>query len=296
MKILVTGGTGFVGRRVVECAVAADHEVISLSRGTRSRGHVYPVRNVNIDLLRPEGLLETLHGVDAVIHSAGLLREESDQSFERAHVGATANLIEHCRRAGVGKLVYLSALGVRAGTPNLYLRSKWESEGLVSESGLAYTIFRPSLIFGTGDRLISGLLSWVRVVPLIPMVEEGDTRLQPVWVGDVASALVKSASDRSTDGRVYDLGGPVAMTFADLVDLLKKSSGGNAYNLKLPEFLATPFVKLGELLMQDPPLTLQHLGALSLGGKCDPDPAAVTFGLRMRSLNDVLPEYTRSRG
>jgi NADH dehydrogenase len=294
MKLLVTGGTGFVGRRLVESAVAAGHDVSSLSRGTRPRGHVYPVRNVNIDLVRPEGLTEALHGVAAVVHSAGLLREEAGQSFERAHVGATANLIEICRRAGVGKIVYLSALGANASSTNTYLRTKWEGERLVTECGVPHTIFRPSLIFGAGDRVITSLLWWVRIAPFVPVIGPEETRLQPIWVGDVATALVKAAADASTDGRVYELGGPTEMTFADLVETLRGSTGRSPFSLPLPAFLATPFVKLGELLMNDPPMTVDHLGALAVGGTCDPNPAAVTFGLRMRSLVDVLPEYRRA--
>lgn len=294
MKLLVTGGTGFVGRRVVESALAAGHEIISLSRGIRARAHVYPVRNVKLDLVRPEGLGEALHGVAAVIHSAGLVREEAGQSFERAHVGATANLIESCTRAGIGKIVYLSALGANAGSSNLYLRTKWEAERLVTECGVPHTIFRPSLIFGAGDRVITGLLSWVRMAPFVPVIGPDKTKLQPIWVGDVATALVKAAADASTDGRVYELGGPTQMTFADLVETLRGSSGRSAFSLQLPAFLATPFMKLGELLMDNPPLTVAQFGALALGGTCDPNPAAVTFGLRMRSLVDVLPEYHRA--
>ncbi|TFH18954.1 MAG: NAD-dependent epimerase/dehydratase family protein, partial [Myxococcales bacterium] len=272
----------------------AGHEIISLSRGIRARAHVYPVRNVKLDLVRPEGLGEALHGVAAVIHSAGLVREEAGQSFERAHVGATANLIESCTRAGIGKIVYLSALGANAGSSNLYLRTKWEAERLVTECGVPHTIFRPSLIFGAGDRVITGLLSWVRMAPFVPVIGPDKTKLQPIWVGDVATALVKAAADASTDGRVYELGGPTQMTFADLVETLRGSSGRSAFSLQLPAFLATPFMKLGELLMDNPPLTVAQFGALALGGTCDPNPAAVTFGLRMRSLVDVLPEYHRA--
>lgn len=291
MKILVTGGTGFVGWHIVRAAVAAGHEVVSLSRGVQRGSHVYPVRNVHVDLVRPEGLLEALAGVGGVVHAAGILREQRGQDLERAHVGATANLVEACRRAGVGKLVHLSALGVHAKAPEAYLRSKWEAERIIESAGLSYTIFRPSLVFGSGDRVVSQLLAVSRYSPLIPLLGDADAKVQPIWVGDVATAVVRALLDRSTDGAIYELGGPESMTIADVVEAIKRETKRPALSVKIPRFISDPLVKLGEQFLQRPPVTEEQLALLSAGGTCDPNPAAVTFGLRMRALADVLPEY-----
>ena len=291
MKILVTGGTGFVGWHIVRAAVTAGHEVVSLSRGVQRGGHVYPVRNVRIDLVRPEGLLEALAGVGGVVHAAGILREQRGQDLERAHVGATANLVEACRRAGVGKIVHLSALGVHAKAPAAYLRSKWEAERIIETCGLSYTIFRPSLVFGAGDRVVSQLLAVSRYSPVIPLLGDTDAKVQPIWVGDVATAVVRALRDRSTDSAVYELGGPESMTIADVVKAIKHETKRPALPVKIPRFLSGPLVRLGEQFLDQPPVTEEQLALLSAGGTCDPNPAAVTFGLRMRALADVLPEY-----
>ena len=291
MKILVTGGTGFVGWHIVRAAVTAGHEVISLSRGVQRGGHVYPVRNVRIDLVRPEGLLEALAGVGGVVHAAGILREQRGQDLERAHVGATANLVEACRRAGVGKIVHLSTLGVNAKAPEAYLRSKWEAERIIESCGLSYTIFRPSLVFGAGDRVVSQLLAVSRYSPIIPLLGDTDAKVQPIWVGDVATAVVRALRDRSTDSAIYELGGPESMTIADVVKAIKHETKRPALSVKVPRFLSGPLVRLGEQFLDQPPVTEEQLALLSAGGTCDPNPAAVTFGLRMRALADVLPEY-----
>ena len=291
MKVLVTGGTGFVGWYVVRQTSEAGHEVVSLSRGIHKGDHAYPVQNVRIDLILPEDLERVLSGVDVVVHAAGILRESEGQSFERAHVGATANLIDACKAAGVEKIIYLSALGVRANAQSNYLRTKHEAERLIEGSGLRYTIFRPSLVFGAGDRLISHLLSMVRYSPLVPVITDADIELQPIWVGDVATAVVRSLDDPATDGQAFDLGGPTTMTFQDLIDTVKRVSGRSAISVHVPAFLAEPFVRLGERLFTDPPLTEDQLVLLTAGETCDPAPAATAFGLRMRPLPDVLPEY-----
>lgn len=271
--------------------MTAGHEVVSLSRGVQRGSHVYPVRNVHIDLVRPDGLLEALAGVGGVVHAAGILREQRGQDLERAHVGATANLVEACRRAGVGKIIHLSTLGVHARAPEAYLRSKWEAERIIETCGLSYTIFRPSLVFGAGDRVVSQLLTVCRYSPIIPLLGDTDARVQPIWVGDVATAALRALKDRSTDGAIYELGGPESMTIADVVETIKRETKRPAVPVKVPRFLSGPLVRLGEQLFDRPPVTEDQLALLSAGGTCDPNPAAVTFGLRMRALADVLPEY-----
>lgn len=275
----------------MRAAVAAGHEVVSLSRGVQRGSHVYPVRNVHIDLVRPDGLLEALAGVGGVVHAAGILREQRGQDLERAHVGATANLVEACRRAGIGKIVHLSTLGVHAKAPEAYLRSKWEAERIIESCGLSYTIFRPSLVFGAGDRVVSQLLTVCRYSPVIPLLGDTDARVQPIWVGDVAAAVLRALKDRSTDSAIYELGGPESMTIADVVEAIKRETKRPAVPVKVPRFLSGPLVRLGEQLFDRPPVTEDQLALLSAGGTCDPNPAAVTFGLRMRALADVLPEY-----
>jgi uncharacterized protein YbjT (DUF2867 family) len=297
VKILVTGGTGFVGWHVVRSAANAGMEVVSLSRGMqRGGGHAYPVRSVRVDLVRPQGLLEALAGVTGVIHAAGIHRDGKGQDLERAHVGATANLVEACARAGVSKIVHLSALGVHGKSPSPYLRRKWEAERVIEHCGLPYTILRPSLIFGAGDHVVSPLLAIARFSPVIPLLGDSTAKVQPIWVGDVATAALRALKDRSTDGSIYELGGPAARSIADVVETIRSETGRPALPLRVPAFLSTSLVRLGEQFLTQPLVTEDQLTLLVAGGTCDPNPAAVTFGLRMRPLADVLPEYRTTSG
>jgi len=291
LRILVTGGTGFVGWHIIDAAVKAGHDVISLSRGVASQRHAYPVTSVSIDLIRPSGLVQALLDVDVVVHAAGVMREDVGQSFERAHVGATANLVEACREAGVGKIIHISALGARVDSPIPYLKTKWQAEDIIEGSGIPFTVFRPSLIFGARDRLVSHLVALLRYSPLVPVIGHNDAKVQPIWVGDVCTAVLRALSDRASDGRIFQLGGPTAMSFEQIVEAVRKSTGGRAIAIRIPGFIAGPFLKLGEQIFDEPPLTSEQLGLLAAGGTCDPDPAAVAFGLRMRSLGDSLLDY-----
>ncbi len=292
VRILITGGTGFVGTRIVGEAMRAGHGVVSLGRGIRSPGHGYPVTNFKVDLVRPSGLDVALRGVDVVVHAAGILRQARGQSFERTHVGGTENLVSACKHAAVRKIIYLSELGTRKNAQTAYLRTKWDGEQTVEASGIPYTIFRPSLIFGVGDHLISHLLLLLRYSPFVPSLGPADARVQPIWVGDVATAAVRCVTDESTNGSIYNLAGPDTMSLDDLVAAVKEAAGRSLPRIRIPPVVTGLAVGLGERLLSDPPLTSERLALLATTDTYDPSPAAVTFGLRMRSLRDVLPEYS----
>jgi len=147
------------------------------------------------------------------------------------------------------------------------------------------------LVFGSCDRVVSQLLAVCRYSPIIPLLGDTEAKVQPIWVGDVATAVLRALRDRSTDGAIYELGGPESMTIADVVEAIKRETKRPAVPVKIPWFISGPLVRLGEQLLERPPVTEEQLALLSAGGTCDPNPAAVTFGLRMRPLADVLPEY-----
>jgi len=195
-RVFVTGGTGFVGRAVVHAVRADTHIVRCLVRrgSERDLDGFESIERVEGDVLAPETLEAVMAGCDTVIHLVGIIREHPARgiTFERLHVTATRNVLEAAARTGVRRIVHMSALGARAGARSRYHQTKWRAEEAVRASGLQWTIFRPSIIYGRGDGFVTPLAKVVRRAPVVPVIGTGDTRLQPVPVEHVAEAFAQA--------------------------------------------------------------------------------------------------------
>jgi len=218
-NVLVLGGTGFVGRHVVPKLVAAGHRVVV---PTRRRDRARPLfllptcTVVEADIHDRGALARLARGTDALVNLVGILHESGRDTFARAHVELPRNAIAACRDAGVRRLVHMSALNAAPDGPSRYQRSKGEAEALVEASGLDWTIFRPSVIFGRGDSFLSMFAKLVRLMPVVALAS-ADARFQPVWIGDVAHCFATAVDDPRTVGQRYDLCGPAVYTLRELV-------------------------------------------------------------------------------
>lgn len=240
MQLLVLGGTGFVGRHLVPRLAAAGHRITVLSRNRdrhRELWIVPGVRVVNGDPYQSASLLPWLKGADAAINLVGILNERgrSGQGFKRAHVDLTACLIRACREAGVRRILQMSALNAGRGQSH-YLKTRGEAENLVRDSGLAWTIFRPSVIFGRGDGLFYRFAKLLRLFPVLPLAR-AHARFQPVFVGDVAAAFAAALENPSATGQTYELGGPEIMTLAEIVRYTARQLGLRRLILPLPDWI-----------------------------------------------------------
>ena len=245
-KLLILGGTGFVGRSLAarwaaEPAAAGSSIVVPSRRPTRggALATLPTVRRVAADVHDPATLERLLEGVDAVVNLVAILHGSAAQ-FEAAHVVLPQRLAAACQRAGVSRLVHVSALGVPDGdpqsAPSRYLRSKAAGEQVLrSAPGLALTILRPSVIFGADDRFIRLFARLQALAPVMALAGAG-ARFQPVWVEDVAAALVRCLLDRATVGQVIECAGPEVCTLAQLVRLSGRWSGHERPVLPLPDW------------------------------------------------------------
>ncbi|WP_253731943.1 NAD-dependent epimerase/dehydratase family protein, partial [Thermus scotoductus] len=228
MRVLVVGGTGFVGRHLVARLVQGGHIPLVLSRTPRD----LPKGAVHIpgDIARE---VPTLEGVEAAIYLAGIIREK-DQTFRQVHVEGVRNLLVALKRAGVGRLLHMSALGARRGTGSRYYQTKAEAEELVRDSGLSYAIFRPSLIFGPGDEFFGQVLRSLVCgsLPFVPLIGDGSFPFRPVYVGDVAEAFA-GVLERGLEG-TFDLVGPREYTFRELLALVMQVVGREKPFLPIP--------------------------------------------------------------
>ncbi|GAA6750868.1 complex I NDUFA9 subunit family protein [Thermus antranikianii] len=286
MRVLVVGGTGFVGRHVVARLLQGGHTPLVLARTPRD----LPPEAVFLqgDITRE---VPDLAGVEAAIYLAGIIRERG-QTFRQVHVEGVRNLLLGLKQAGVGRVLHMSALGARRGTGSRYYETKAEGEELVRNSGLSYAIFRPSLIFGPGDEFFGGVLRGLVCAPLpfVPLIGDGSFPFRPVYVGDVAEAFAQ-ALERGLEG-TYDLVGPREYTFRELLELTMAAVGRKKPFLPIPLPLMDLAVPLLSPLPFAPITRDQYL--MLKGGNTAPFPEALRDLLPApKPLEEVLPSYLR---
>jgi uncharacterized protein YbjT (DUF2867 family) len=226
--ILVTGGTGFVGNEVVGELLRLGYRVRLLVRDPKRADHFANHPQIEVikgDVLRPETLPAAMTGLDAVIHLVGIISETSKVTYEQAHVEATRNLLAAAKAAGVTRWVQMSAAGTRPHARSRYHVTKWQAEELVRQSGLDWTIFRPSLIYGYDER--DRLLNMLRLAlspPLnfmqfysFPLLDGGEPLIQPVSVREVARCFALAPAKEASVGQTYDLVGPTSFSWREMV-------------------------------------------------------------------------------
>ena len=239
-KVAIVGGSGFVGRHLAARLHRDGHSVRILSRNRERRREVAvlpSVTCVNVDPYDPVALARAFAGCDSVVNLVGILNEpgRSGAGFRRAHVALTETVIDACRRAGIERLLQMSALNAGRGESH-YLRTRGEAEAAVERSGLAWTIFRPSVIFGRGDGLFERFAGLLRLLPVLPLAR-ANARFAPVYVGDVAAAFARALVDEATIHRHYELGGPRVMTLAEIVRTTRDALGLRRAIVPLPDAL-----------------------------------------------------------
>jgi NADH dehydrogenase len=239
-RIVILGGTGFVGRHLLPRLCIEGYELVVLTRNRA--GHLErwlpPGADFHdCDVYDRAALVRALTGADAAINLIGILNEKGDsgRGFQRAHVDLTGTLVAACRDAGVRRLLQMSALNAGRGQSH-YLRSRGEAEAVVKASHLDWTLFQPSVIFGRGDGLLMRFRELLRLAPVLPLAR-AQAKFAPVYVGDVVEAFVRALSDRSTIRQVYELYGPEVITLKKLVRKIARVMGWRRWVLPLPDAL-----------------------------------------------------------
>ena len=238
--IVIFGGTGFVGRHLVARLVAAGHDVLvpSRNRSMQRELHIVPqARVINVDVYSDAALRELLQGAQAVINLIGILNERGrhGRGFEAAHTGFTKKLIAACQASGTRRLLQMSALNAGRGRSH-YLRTRGEAEAAVKASGLDWTIFQPSVIFGPGDGLFARFADLLKLAPVLPLARAG-AKFAPVHVGDVAEAFVRALAQPASIGQTYELYGPDVLTLKQIVQYTAQCMGLRRAVLALPDAL-----------------------------------------------------------
>ena len=231
MKILLTGGTGYVGSVLLSQLSLAGHEIRVLSRDpepARQRlsamDGVYPVRG-DLTTYSADLLADLMAKHDAVVHLVGIIIEKGTPGFEAVHTEATRRMVAAAEEAGVKRFVHMSALGTRENAVARYHKTKFAAEQFVRESSLEWTIFRPSIIFGENDEFLNTFAGIARMAPALPVIGSGQGKLQPIWVEDVCRCFAQSLNMPETIGQTYDMGGEKAYPFREILAMLVPRDG-----------------------------------------------------------------------
>ncbi|WP_221088647.1 complex I NDUFA9 subunit family protein [Deinococcus aquaedulcis] len=287
MNILVTGASGFVGQAVVRELVARGHTVWA---GSRRGEAVAGAQGLTLDVTDPGSVERAVGASDpaAVVHLVGIIAETGTQTFERVHVAGTRHVLAATPRHA--RYVHMSALGAREDSASGYSSSKGRAEALVRASGLRWTIFQPSLIFGPGDDFFGRVLrELVSTAPVVPQIGDGSFPFRPVGVADVARAFATAAESDVGLGDTFALTGPEEFTFRQLLELELQALGKRKPIVPVPLPLMNLAVPLMQVLPR-PPITRDQYAMLKEGNTAPNEPAKSVFGLSMQRLQDVLPQ------
>jgi uncharacterized protein YbjT (DUF2867 family) len=302
MQNLVTvfGGSGFVGAQAVRQLAKAGWRIRVAVRNPgqayamRLHGDVGQIDVVQANIRNEASIRRALEGATAAVNLVGVLYETGRQGFQAVHGMGARNVAEAARAEGVTQLVQMSALGADIDSPSKYARTKAEGELAARDAFPGAVVVRPSIVFGPEDKFFNKFASMAQISPVLPLIGGGHTRFQPVFVGDVGKALARIAGDAAAAGQTYELGGPAAFSFRELMELMLAETGQKRLLLPIPFPVASVLGAAGELakFVMPPPITSDQVLLLKadnvVSGRY---PGLPELGITPTTLEAVLPTY-----
>lgn len=299
--VTVFGGSGFVGTQVVRALARADHRVRVAVRNPNlafelpTQGRVGQIQRVACDVTDDAQVAAALDGADAAINLVGILHETPWRRFEAVHAEAAARIAQACARRGIERLVQMSALGADPDSASAYARSKAHGEAAVLAAVPTARIVRPSVIFGRGDSFLNRFAALSVFAPALPLPGGGETRFQPVAVGDVGLAIQRALDDPHAAGRTYELGGPEVWTFKAILEFVLAQTGRERALVPLPWGAAGLIGALAEPMAWvglNPPLTRDQVALLKQDNVVSEGALGLeALGVSPTGLEAVAPDY-----
>ena len=299
--VTIFGGSGFIGRHTVRALAKRGWRIRVAVRRPDLAGHLQPlgtvgqIMPVQANLRYRWSVDRAVEDADAVVNLVGILHERGRQTFGAVQSFGARAVAEAARAAGIGTLVHQSALGADPKSDSVYARTKAEGEAAVFETVPGAVVLRPSVVFGPEDRFFNRFADMARLSPALPLIGGGATRLQPVFVGDVAEAIARAVEGQLEGGRTYELGGPEVKSMRELMQLLLAEIERSRVLLPLPFGIARLIASLAEWL-PNPPLTVDQLRLLAVDNVVSTHAAhegrtLEGIGIRPTNLLAVLPSY-----
>lgn len=302
MRNLVTvfGGSGFIGAQVVRQLAKAGWRVRvavrepGLAYAMRLAGDVGQVDIVQANIRSPASIRRALEGATAAVNLVGVLSERGRQGFQAVHVMGARNVAEAAKAMDVTRLVQMSALGADPQGQAKYARTKAEGEAVVREIFPSAVIIRPSIVFGQGDGFFNRFAQMASLSPALPLIGGGETRFQPVFVGDVGKAIAEAATRPDVAGRTFELAGPATYSFRQLMEMILAEIGRKRALTPIPFPIAGLLGKAGDLAaaLIEPPITSDQVLLLKTDNVASGQyPGLADLGVEPTALEGVLPTY-----
>lgn len=297
----VFGGTGFIGRQIVRELAKAGYIVKVATRiperayFLKPYGHVGQVVPFACDYNEPASIAAAIHGAEVVVNCIGILFQKKKGGFYKAHVEIPEAIAKACKKEGVKRFVHIAALGDDKGG-SLYARTKLEGEKAVKKAFKDVTILRPSVVFGPEDDFFNMFAEMARYLPFLPLIGGGKTKFQPVYVGDVADAVMAAltlpvTNDQNPCGKIYELGGPEVVTFREIYQRLFEYTGRRRCLVSLPFGIAK--IQAGFMgFLPKPPLTADQVESLKTDNIVSNKALGLdNLGITATAMEMILPSY-----
>lgn len=297
MVVLVTGGTGFLGRRVVHELLERGHQVRLLVH-TPGSERMFSHREVEVQygsVRDPVALSSAFYDVEAVVHLVGVIRPRRRDSFEDVHREGTANVLAAAKEAGAGHFLHVSVIGAANDRSYPYLYTKWQGEQEVLNGGIPYTIFRPSMLFGEGDEFLNALAGLVRLFPLVPVIGSGKNRLHPLAADDLARCIAITLGREDLKGRTLDLGGAERLSYNELVSEVAQAMGKRRLRFHLPVWPMYAATAVSQVFLPRPPITTDQIKMLGIRSVAELGEVERVFGFTPRPMKGNI-DFVNSVG
>lgn len=296
MNVIVAGGAGLLGREITRSLLDAGHQVTVISRNLPTADPLDPrARWARADVTDADSLVPVLAGADAVVDAvqfpnSPIENPRKGYTFELVDYGGTRNLVQAAARAGVGQFIGLSGVGAAEDAAYHWLRFKWLEEQAIAASGVPYTILRPSWIYGPRDVSLNRFLGFARFLPFVPVVGNGKTRINPLFIGDLATHVTAAVSAPHTRGRVFEIGGPEVMTMDEVIRKALAAAGKRRFLLHGPKPVMKGVASFAQFV-PGRPLTPGAVDFITMDGVADIGPLRQAFQLPLRTVEEGFATY-----
>lgn len=281
--LALIGGSGFIGSEIVKTLLERGSQIKNISKEKNVAG----VQNINIDIKKPIDQ-KVFSDVETIVHLAAVIREVGDQTFKNVNIQGTKNVCEAAKQAGVKNLIYFSNIGAQNNPQFPFLYSKWQGEEIVKQSGLAYSILRPSIVFGLHDEFINKLAKVIKLSPIIPVFGDGKTRFTPIHVSDIAQIVLAVICENDFGGKTYEIGGPEILTYDELVKTIGDKLGIKRIVIHIPLTIARPLIAIQEFILPNPQITHEQLKMIALDNVPKENAAKTVFKAKLKELSNNI--------